>query len=137
MDNVIGFFGRIYIPSAVFEETLQKQDMASKEVQSLINGGKIKVLKCEKYFIFSTKIHKGELEAINLTKQLNGMVVLDDLVARKVARSEGIPLIGTLGILRVLIRLNIIQIDTNELFDKLIKAGFRITKRLFYRIMVP
>ncbi|WP_324735214.1 hypothetical protein VFC49_08670 [Thermococcus sp. SY098] len=39
-------------------------------------------------------LHKGETEAIILAKRNNCWVALDDLKARKVARSEGVKVIG-------------------------------------------
>jgi len=44
-------------------------------------------------------LHRGELEAIQLTHEINAdLVLLDDLLARKNAKAQNIKVMGTLGI---------------------------------------
>lgn len=101
LETVINYFDPIYAPPAVIKEISQKHDVVDNIVQSLIENGKIKVIKPEKLFVFSNKIHLGELETINLAKQLEAIAVLDDLVARKLAIIADVPIIGTIGILNI------------------------------------
>ena len=64
LEKVVSFFEDVYIPTAVFEEALQKQNVASQKIQLLVNTGKIKVLACRNQFVFNTKIQRWELEVI-------------------------------------------------------------------------
>ena len=59
---------------------------------------------------------------------------MDDLKARKVARSEGVKVIGTLGILKLLKELNLAEFEPEDLFKELTQVGFRIKKELFFEI---
>jgi predicted nucleic acid-binding protein len=74
-------------------------------------------------------------EAIALAKETDSIVVLDDLKARKAARLEGIRVIGTLGILKILLDGGLIEEKPDELLSKLNNIGFRIRPELFYEVM--
>jgi len=70
----------------------------------------------------------GESEAIALALEHNCTVGLDDRIARSKARSLGLNIIGTLGILRKAYDNNLIS--KNQLIDsirKLKDLGFRIS----------
>ncbi|MFA4701385.1 DUF3368 domain-containing protein [Pyrococcus kukulkanii] len=110
-----------------------KNDEVSKKIRELVKTGKIKVLEVNAENI--PGLHRGEIEAIVLAKINNCWVVLDDLKARKVARGENVKVIGTLGILRLLKDLGLVEFEPKELFKELTKVGFRIKKELFFEIL--
>ena len=46
-------------------------------------------------------LHDGEAGVIALAKQKNAIAALDDLKARSVAKTEGIRVTGTLGLIKI------------------------------------
>lgn len=132
IDKVVNVFSEVIIPSAVYDEIRAKNDESSKRIAELVKMGKIKVFQVDAENIVG--LHKGETEAISLAKKNNCWVVLDDLKARKVARSEGVKVIGTLGVIRLLKELNLVEFEPEELFKELNRVGFRIKKELFFEI---
>ena len=62
------------------------------------------------------------------------IVVLDDHVARKEATRIGLNIKGTLGIIRRLIELDIIQCDLDELYRDLSEMKFRTKRDIFDKI---
>ncbi|AMM53570.1 DUF3368 domain-containing protein [Pyrococcus kukulkanii] len=133
LDKIFGIFSDVIIPKAVYEEVMVKNDEVSKKIRELVKTGKIKVLEVNAENI--PGLHRGEIEAIVLAKINNCWVVLDDLKARKVARGENVKVIGTLGILRLLKDLGLVEFEPKELFKELTKVGFRIKKELFFEIL--
>ncbi|NJE12890.1 DUF3368 domain-containing protein [Thermococcus sp. LS2] len=132
LDKVFDIFSEVIIPKAVYDEIRAKNDESSKKIAELISMGKIKVLQVTAEGIVG--LHKGETEAIILAKRNKCWVALDDLKARKVARSEGVKVIGTLGILKLLKELNLAKFEPEDLFKELTQVGFRIKKELFFEI---
>ena len=132
LDKIFDIFDEVIIPKAVYDEIRAKNDESSKKIAELVNMGKIKVLQVNAEGIVG--LHKGETEAIILAKRNKCWVALDDLKARKVARSEGVKVIGTLGILKLLKELNLAKIEPEDLFKELTQIGFRIKKELFFEI---
>ena len=61
----------------------------------------IKVVPVDDYTAYLKTLHSGEAGAVALAKQINAIVALDDLDARKIAKKENIKLTGTLGIIKV------------------------------------
>ena len=122
----------IYLPVAVLEEI-----RANKELYALVSEFLDRVVKVKEVEIGIgfPGLHEGEQEAIILAKKLACWVVLDDLKARKVAEREGLKVIGTAGLLRVMKELGLIKEDPESLFRKLKRYGFRMKKEDFLRIM--
>ncbi len=78
-------------------------------------------------------IHKGEMEAITLAKSIQAPLLIDDLRGRQYGRSEGLEVIGTVGLLAQLGRLG--RVDFEETLDRLLKTNFRISAQSLDRIL--
>jgi predicted nucleic acid-binding protein len=63
-------------------------------------------------------------------------VLLDDLEARVYARSSGLNVIGTLGIIQALLRRGIVKETPKEIYRKLKSIDFWITNDLFSKVFV-
>jgi predicted nucleic acid-binding protein len=78
-------------------------------------------------------IHEGEATAIVLAKEINATrLLVDDKRARLVAHSEGLPLIGTVGVVLLACRLR--RISTAEgqtILDRLYTGTAYISERLY------
>ncbi|MBN2149640.1 MAG: DUF3368 domain-containing protein [Anaerolineales bacterium] len=83
----------------------------------------------------ATFLGAGEREAIALALELNASeVFLDDLPARRLATSLGLPVIGSLGLLLRAKKKGLIQ-EIRPLLDALVSQDFHISERLAARIL--
>ncbi len=136
LTNAIALFGEGYVPQAVLLEVTAKEDEVSSLLRELTERNFISVMGIERISELEYPgLHRGELEAIALAKRLGAMAVLDDLKARKAARLEGLRVIGTLGILRILKKAGMLKESPRELLEILTRVGFRIRPELFYKVM--
>lgn len=78
--------------------------------------------------LLSFQLHEGESEAVNLAIKKNAdLILLDDKKARIVAKSMGLAVKGTLGLLLVFLDKKLASYgEFKILFDNLINANFRI-----------
>lgn len=87
-------FSKIFVPEAVLDE------LTNYTAPEFIN--KSKITDHGKAFVTGSlgALHRGELEAIVLARELKAdFVLLDDHLARKKAKRMGLKVIGTLGVL--------------------------------------
>ena len=129
LDNL---FETIYIPRAVHNELIIKDDIVKYRIDkfdkiSIKEVSNLNILeKIEKF-----KIDKGETEAISLALELNLKLIIDERKGRQVALSQGIGIVGVLGILIENYRQNFISFDDAHYYFKLVKKnGLRINERL-------
>ena len=134
LNIAVNLFEKALAPRGVLEKIMEKKDEVSSQVLELINQKALEVREVHTVPPYSG-LHRGELEAIALAKETNSIVVLDDLKAGKATRGEGLRIIGTLGILKVLRDGGIIEDEPEELLKKLNRTGFRIRPELFYEVM--
>ena len=130
----LGF--EILVPQTILDEELLPKTRS--KVLKFIEKKIIKILPKAPQDIFDTlrrkyiKLGKGELEVLSwglLLKQSNKeyTCVLEDKHARKAAKDLGLNLTGTLGLLNILERENLISPkEKNEALEILIRKGFRI-----------
>ena len=137
LSQAIGLFEGVIIPKAVWEEISAKEDGVSAAIKELTSKGVVCVMGTQniKNLAYSG-LHRGEIEAIALAKETSSIVVLDDSKARKAARLEGLRVIGTLGILKILMESKIIYENPDDLFYKMKRLGFRITQSCFTGLRV-
>lgn len=80
-------------------------------------------------------VEQGESEAICLAKQLQALrIILDEDRVREYARKAGFKVIGTLGILILAKKENLIT-DLKEKIDELKVKGFRVGDKLYNDIL--
>jgi predicted nucleic acid-binding protein len=113
-------FGEAVIPESVYYEGVLKAKRSERveRIKRCIEEGLIKVVKPSKDEIRAAeKLQKnlgsGERYAIVIGIAKNCLVATDDLKPRKLAKEMGLDVIGTLGILRLAYKKNII--DEEEL----------------------
>ena len=102
-------FDKILIPPAVFEEVVetgkQNGQLDAFLIEEQITAGNIEVQEYDRAKIQfphlkNNNLHPGELEAINLAVSLpESVILLDDEEARLFARTLGLQVKGTLGLL--------------------------------------
>jgi predicted nucleic acid-binding protein len=82
------------------------------------------------------KLHKADAEVIALAKDLDGIAILDEEVARSIADVYEVENRGTVYILFRLLKANLISRDeAREAIDEMIRAGWRCSTALYVEIM--
>jgi predicted nucleic acid-binding protein len=126
-------FQKIYIPQAVYDELMVKDDIVNyrikkfdtivvKPVSDLAILERVKML----------KIDKGEVEAISLALELNLMLIIDERKGRKIALNQGLKIVGVLGILIENYRQKHLTFDEVKLYFLLFKEqGLTKFKKIF------
>jgi hypothetical protein len=130
-------FGVIYIPPAVYNEVVIRggKRKGSLEVKkaSWIKVQKVKDVLAKQ--VLAVLLGKGEAETIILGKESSAnWVIIDEAMARGVAKETGLRVIGTLGVLVKAKQKGIIKKITPYL-EGLVKANFRISPELIKEVL--
>jgi predicted nucleic acid-binding protein len=138
LDQALKLFSKVIVPACVQEEILQKEDIASKKFKSLLRSNNVVVIQAKNLRMVEAlckKIGRGESEAIVLAmEQSSDLVILDDHVARVEAARIGLNVKGTLGVIRRLMDLGIIQYELEKLYRDLSEMKFRVKRSIFDEI---
>lgn len=134
-DQSLKLFSKVTVPSYVQKEIFKKEDIASENLKSLIKSNNVIIVKAKNLRMreaLCRKLGRGESEAIVAAiENLADLVVLDDHVARLEAARMGLNVKGTLGIIRRLMDLDIIQYELDELYQDLSEMKFRVKRSIF------
>jgi len=134
-EQSLKLFSKVTVPSYVQKEILQKEDIASEKLKELLKSNNVVVAQAKNLRMVEAlcrKLGRGESEAIVVAMENSGdLVVLDDHVARVEAARIGLNVKGTLGIIRRLMDLDIIQYELEDLYRDLSKMKFRVKRSIF------
>ena len=123
-------FDEVYIPQAVFDETVTFGRAESKAKQEVSNADWIHVVKVKDRLavdVLLDEMDLGEVETIVLASEMNAdWVLMDEKKGRRKLAQLNIPKIGTLGILLKAKQLRLIPLLKPEIED-LQKSGFSIS----------
>ncbi len=121
----------IYITDAVIEEINDTKITGHRFFKKYHTGNEIAVL------AMPAALHKGETESIiGAIESDIKRLVIDDSMARKKAHSLGIKTMGTLGVLLLATKKNLISADDAvKFFYDLRKHSFWISEKLFTEII--
>ncbi|AEM38526.1 hypothetical protein Pyrfu_0657 [Pyrolobus fumarii 1A] len=141
LDVIIRLYKEVIIPSAVYDEVVIRGQgrPGSEELEMLVQQGKARLLSPgDKRLVeaLHDPLGLGEAEAIALALEHGCIVALDDRIARSKARSMGLKVIGTLGLLREAYDTNIIDKDRLiQSLEQLRQHGFRISERVLRELI--
>ncbi len=139
VDALAQLFEKVYLPEAVHREIFEKEDETSRKISELIKRSfvQIKRVKNSDMVMFlNIELGAGESEAIALSREIIAdYILLDDLKARVYARSLEINVIGTLGLIRALLKKKAIEEELEEIYKKLKSVNFWITRELFLDVI--
>ena len=139
LTNLQNIFERIFIPEAVLNEIISKDDVTSDTIRDLIGSGFIqlnKVRNKELVSFINLDVGLGEAEAIVLSLELKpDYLLIDDYRARIHAESKAITLIGTLGLVKVFHERSFVDENVEEIYKRLTSVDFWINKDLFFQVM--
>lgn len=122
-------FEQVRVPQAVFDEVVIEGKPEAETLKRYLQGKVIRTDLTE-FIIEIGWLGRGELEAMALYKRLHAdALLLDEQRARKVARLNGIQIIGSQGILLRAKEKGIIS-ELKPLLEKLENSDIRISKRL-------
>jgi len=129
------YFSEVYIPQEVYDEVVTRGEGLSgaKEVKSA-DWIKVEVVTNEiAVDSLCTTLDRGESEAIVLAREKNALLILDDGDGRRIARSLGLKITGTIGLL--LLAAEDRKLDLKRSIDDLMSAGFRLSEKEYAKIV--
>jgi len=121
-------FNSIIIPQAVYNEIVLKGSgkPGAKDVDESVWVQVAVVYDVDNVEKLTSIIHQGEAEAIQLAREMDAdLIILDDLSARRIAKSKGLNVVGTLAILRQSKEKSLIP-ALKPILDELKAIGFRM-----------
>ena len=137
LDLLWKLFDEIYVPSSVYQEVCIKGRgrVGSTELSNAIKQGKIKIISPKNKTLVESLVDPlgyGESETIVLAIELSAdYACIDEKIARKKAFRLGVKVKGTIGILWLALRRNLVSKE--EFFrciGMLEKFGFRFPKKV-------
>jgi predicted nucleic acid-binding protein len=141
-ESVKDLFAEIYIPSAVYDEVVVKGKgkIGAHEVEAAVKAGwltKTSVQDTLAVNALLTTLSRGEAEVIILATELGlDYALIDESTARNMANLMNVNTIGTLGIIDIAITAGI-AIDKKASVDHLRQVGFRISEKLYQKVLKP
>lgn len=131
--------GRLYIPNEVYEEILDGLEEGYKfynaiegriyplaetgwlELVSLIHDEEIRIFQS-----LPRRLHHGEAACLAIAQHRTWAFLTDDKLARRLARSRGIIISGTLGVLTQAVRRQLLTVNqVDNLLGDMIARGYR------------
>jgi predicted nucleic acid-binding protein len=80
-------------------------------------------------------LHAGEIEAMELALGLQAeLIILDERLARKIAKAQGLNIVGTVGILKHARDKGLLT-DLKGALDELRSSGIRISNKLCREVL--
>ena len=130
-------FSEIFIPEAVKREVMSggKDSFGVKEIktQKWIKTKKIRNKLAKEYLL--TEIDDGEAEVIILAEELKAsFIIIDDKLARKIAKLRGFNVVGTLRLLVAAKEKGLVN-EVKPLIEKLQEAGFWINDNVYKAVL--
>lgn len=133
LDILREIFGDVYIPRAVFDETVTFGREEGKAKHEVASANWIHIVEVKNRFaveILLDEMDAGEVETIVLAGELNAdWVLMDEKKGRRKLAQLNIPKIGTLGILLKARQIDLIPALKPEI-EELQKFGFSISPLL-------
>jgi predicted nucleic acid-binding protein len=134
LDLLRGVYGLLVVPPAVKDEVVAPPPRAGAEIQVLSwlrvqAPGDSDLLRSLK-----DDLDLGEAEAVALAFELQEAVILDDRPARRRARSLGLAVTGTAGVLVVAKQRGIVSV-VHPLLDELRAAGLRLGDEAYQAVL--
>ncbi|MEJ2211994.1 MAG: DUF3368 domain-containing protein [Anaerolineae bacterium] len=139
LDLLKQIHGRLHIPNQVYEEILDGLEEGYEfyravegQIYPLAESGWIELVSMsdeEEFRLFQSlprRLHHGEAACLAIAHHRNWAFLSDDKRARKQARSMGIVVSGTLGVLSQAVKHHLLAVEeADELLGDMIARGYR------------
>lgn len=133
LDLLKKLYNDIFIPEEVYDEVVSGESYGDEIIY--FKSFKFEVVKVKKKLIFEW-LGKGEESAINLALDKKSLLLVDDYVARQIAKNLGLKVIGTLGLLLIFLRRKFISYEEfKDLLNKLIENNFRMSIEIYNEVL--
>jgi len=132
-------YGQVCIPPAVYEEVVTK-GKGRPGAKEVTQADWIVVSEAPETARGTvqpqpTALHAGEIEAMELALWLQAkLVILDEKLARKIAKAQGLNVVGTIGILKHARDRGLLA-DLQGALDELRSSGIRISDKLYREVL--
>jgi len=127
-------FGEVRVPHAVFRECTEAGKPAAELLGAFLRD-RVAAVDLRAFVIAVAGLGRGELEAMALYKHLNAdRLLLDDNRARKVARLNGVQVVGSAGVLLLAKSLGLIP-SVLPLLDQIRVAGIYLSDTLVHEVL--
>ena len=130
--------GEKLIPETVYFEVVvkgkEKGEIDAFIVDELIDRNVFKVIKVEpvSWLKEVKELHRGEIEVLSLAKEMNGIAITDDSIAREIGEILGVKVHGTLYLIFLMIERGKMNKRTAvDKVDEMIKKGFRLSAEVY------
>ena len=135
LDILKNLFNRVIIPKAVYDEILNTPKDLGNEARILQDELKKKwiiIIEIKSLKYSDLGLGKGENEAINLCMEYEKpLLLIDEKKGRNIAKSLKIKLLGTLGILNLIKKKDLKNIDElTKNINLLVKKGFYLSSEV-------
>ena len=130
-------FGRITIPRAVWEELTQGAAEGRAGARDVQEASWIDVRAADPVAAAAYKllVDRGEAEALALASASpDALLIIDDRRGRRIARERGVRMVGTLGVLVLARRRNLVP-KLRPLLDALQQAGIYLSAGVLERVL--
>jgi len=128
-------FDEIYVPTAVYDEITRKNKPHSQELEKFAINRVKQIQNRLAVQLLQKELDSGESEAIVLAIENNITdILIDEYKGRKIAQSQGLLTIGTIGVLLQAKKKGLIKKVKPEL-DKLVANHRRISQELYDRAL--
>jgi len=129
-------FSKVIIPRAVYSEVAVPGEVGYEEIVEGVQDEWIIVKEIwdrMSAYELTPLLHRGEAEAIILAEEAKAdYLIVDERVARHIAASRGIRVVGILGILSLCVKFNLINInEALRLSQTLIEGGYIIDREVY------
>lgn len=99
LDILDNLFNSVKVPKSVFDELIKPRKPQAEALYTYLHD-KVITIDSTSFVISAGGLGRGELDAMVLCKQMNAnYLLIDDKRARKIAQLNGIPIMGSLGVL--------------------------------------
>jgi hypothetical protein len=137
LDLLTHLYNEILVPVSVLDELEAKPGREIQKIQALIQAGVFLVQKASNEHLnrLPADLGVGERETIALAVEREAdLVILDDQEGRAIARTRGLSVTGTIGVLVEARERGLISSIRTEL-DRLIEAGMWLDEVFYHRIL--
>jgi len=130
-DLLSNLFEKIYIPDAVIQEVLKKEDDIYEKITANPLFEIKKVSDRHLLSILNGLLDYGESEAIALAKEMQLILLIDEKKGRKIALNMGLEIIGLMGILTLNVKKAYLSNqEAITLLEQIKTSGFRVSRAL-------
>ena len=125
-------FGKVVLPQEVWKEVVER-GRGKPGSDTVAKAKWIEVRKIEELSVdvLCREIEKGEAEAIVLAKRINaGLLLIDEKIPRQIAKSIGLNVVGSLGLIQMATSKGMLKEDFNKIIEKMRGHGVWISDEI-------